>query len=102
MKTLQEPYDEIIADDERKRAFVEVINAGNIDDFMRQHDCPATTEEVKEFLEAKAAQASPTELTAEQLEEVAGGTSVTVTSPCGPSGTDSQETCSCTCIDDCR
>ena len=66
MKTLQELYNEIKASDELKKDFVEAMKSDS----------------VREFLEEKAAEASPLELSPEQLSRVAGG-SVGATQNCG-------------------
>ena len=97
MKTLQDLYSEIIASgDEAKRAFVEAVMADGVEDFMRKHDCLATTEEVREFLITKSRETDPVELTADQLNAVAGG--LTFSNPCGGP----EDTCdSETCIPDC-
>ena len=41
MKTMQELYSEIIASDERKKAFVEAMKEGKLGDFLQAHDCEA-------------------------------------------------------------
>ena len=73
MKTLQDLYEEIKGDDKQKRAFVEAMKAGAVRDFLEERGCDATEEEVREFLEAKAAEDSPIELSMDELAEVAGG-----------------------------
>ena len=55
MKTVQELHNEILASDELKKAFVEAMKAGKLEDFMKAHGCEATAEEIKEYIEAKAA-----------------------------------------------
>lgn len=92
MKTAQELYSEIIASDELKKAFVEAMKAGKLEDFMKAHDCEVTEEEIKEFIETKAAEDTPIELSDEVLSQVAGGTIVTE---------GSFHNCSETCILDC-
>ena len=74
MKTLQDLYIEVKDDDEKKQAFVEAMKADAIQDFLKQNDCDATEDEVREFLEMTAAEDSPMELSMEELEEAAGGT----------------------------
>ena len=56
MKTLQELYNEIVASDEQKKAFVEAMKAGKLEDFLKAHGCEAAVEEVREYIEAKAAE----------------------------------------------
>jgi predicted house-cleaning noncanonical NTP pyrophosphatase (MazG superfamily) len=97
MKTVRELYVEIMANDEQKRAFVEAMKAGKLEDFLKAHDCEATEEEVREFIETKAADDTPLELSVDELERIAGGTIPTDTCCC------THDTCGCsdTCIRDC-
>lgn len=56
MKAFEELYKEIIASDELKAAFTEAAKSKeSFESFMKDHDCPASLEEVKEYLEEKAA-----------------------------------------------
>ena len=71
MKTMQELYNEVIADKELKAQFVEAANAGKLETFLKEHGCAATAEEVKAFLEAKANEDAP--LSFDELENAAGG-----------------------------
>ena len=99
MKTLQELYDEIKGNDALKRSFAEAMRAGVAWDFLRQHDCEATSEELQEFLEGQVARESGSmDLSVEELADVAGGTSYY----CGEGGSQGH-TCECsdTCIEDC-
>ena len=74
MKTLQELFDEVTSTDEKKQEFVEAMKNSKVKDFLRQHDCDATPEELGEFLKAKAADDdTPVELSMDELEKVAGG-----------------------------
>ena len=97
MKTVQELYGEIIASDELKKAFVEAMRADKLGDFLKAHGCEATEEEIREFVETKAAKDVPIELSEDELEHVAGGTFATQT--CGCTGKTYE--CSDTCIRDC-
>lgn len=99
MKSLQELYDEIKGNDVLKKSFAEAMKAGAAVDFLKQHDCEATSEELQEFLEGKVAKESEAmDLSVEELEDVAGGTSYY----CGHGGS-MGHTCECsdTCIRDC-
>lgn len=98
MKTVQELYSEIIASDELKKAFVEAMKASKLGDFLKAHGCEATEEEIQEFIEAKAAEDAPIELSDEELMRVAGGT-IVASDACSMFG----DTCGCsnTCILDC-
>lgn len=71
MKTMQELYNEVMADKELKAQFVEAANAGKLEAFLKEHGCEATAEEVKAFLEAKANEDAP--LSFDELENAAGG-----------------------------
>ena len=98
MKTVQELYGEIIASDKLKKAVVKAMKANKLEDFLRAHDCEATEEEIKEFLETKASEDTPIELSDEQLKDIAGGTFVDSVE-CSHKG----NTCNCSnaCIRDC-
>ena len=96
MKTLQDLYDEARGDEALKASFVEAMRAGAAVDFLKRHDCEATMEELREFLEAKASERDPLELSGDELADVAGGTSYYCGEPCSDS-----DRCSGTCIDDC-
>ena len=98
MRTMQELYSEIIANNELKKAFVEAMKADRLGDFLKSHGCEATVEEVGEFLETKAAEDAPMELSDDELKHVAGGSFVDSVE-CSHKG----NTCNCsnTCIRDC-
>ena len=98
MKTMQELYGEIIASDELKKAFVEAMKAGKLEDFLKERGCEATEEEVKEFVETKAASDAPIELSDDELKHVAAGSGIH-SETCYCTG----KTCGCsnTCIRDC-
>lgn len=98
MKTVQELYREIITSDELKKAFVKAMKASKLEGFLRAHDCEATEEEVREFLETMAAEDTPIELSDDQLRGVAAGSFVDSVE-CSHKG----NTCNCSnsCIRDC-
>ena len=98
MKTMQELYSEIVASDELKKAIVEAMKANELEDFLKAHGCEATEEEVKEFVETKAASDAPIELSDDELKYVAGGSFVDSVE-CSHKG----NTCNCSnsCIRDC-
>ena len=98
MKTLQELYGKVIASDELKKAFAEAMKANKLEDFLKEHGCESTEEEVREFIETKAAADSPIELSDDQLKYVAGGSFVDSVE-CSHKG----NTCNCSnnCIRDC-
>ena len=71
MKTIQELYNEIMANKELKEQFIEAAKAGKQEAFLKEHGCEATLEEVKAFLEAKKNADAP--LSFDKLENAAGG-----------------------------
>jgi hypothetical protein len=71
MKTIQELYSEIMANQELKEQFIEAANAGKQEEFLKAHGCEATMEEVQAFLEAKQNEDAP--LSFDELENAAGG-----------------------------
>ena len=97
MRTLQDFYEQIRGDDEKKRAFVEAMGAGTAEDLLRESGRDVTAEDLEEFLAGAASQAEPLELSDEDLKDVAGGTIPTDTCCC------THDTCGCsdTCIRDC-
>ena len=66
MKSLQELFDEVKGDAALKKAFVEAMREGAAEDFLRGHGCEATSEELREFLECKAKESDPLELSADE------------------------------------
>ena len=72
MKTLQELYNEVIASDELKKEFLEAGKNGKAEEFIKVHGCDATLDEIKAFLENLTK--TDKELSADELENVAGGT----------------------------
>ncbi|MEE5993514.1 MAG: hypothetical protein V3G42_09770 [Oscillospiraceae bacterium] len=71
MKTLQELYNEVIKSDELKKEFLEAGKNGKAEEFIKAHGCDVTLDEIKAFLENLTK--SDNELSAEELENVAGG-----------------------------
>ena len=72
MKTLQEFYNEVIKSDELKKEFLEAGKNGRAEEFIKAHGCDATLDEIKAFLENLTK--ADKELSADELENVAGGT----------------------------
>ena len=72
--------------------------ANKVQDFLKAHGCEATAEEVKEFVETKAAENALIELSDDELERVVGGSFIDSVE-CSHKG----NTCNCsnTCIRDC-
>ena len=71
MKTIQELYNEIMASKELKEQAIEAAKAGKQEEFLKEHGCEATLEDVKAFLEAKQQEDAP--LSFDELENAAGG-----------------------------
>lgn len=71
MKTLNELYNEIQANDELKNALVEAAKSGKILNFFKEHGVEVTEEELNAFVEAKANEDKP--LSKEELSNAAGG-----------------------------
>ena len=71
MKTIQELYNEVMANEELKEQFIEAAKAGRQEEFLKEHGCEATTEELRTFFEAKANEDAP--LSFDELENAAGG-----------------------------
>jgi len=71
MKTLQELYNEIIANDGLKNAFVEAAKDNKVVEFAKEHGVETTLDEIKAFLEAPKPQEK--ELAPEEMENAAGG-----------------------------
>ena len=71
MKTIQELYNEIVGSQELKEKFIEAVNAGKQEAFLKEQGCGATLEEVAAFLKEKSEQDAP--LSLNELENSAGG-----------------------------
>ena len=71
MKTIQELYTEVMANQELKKKFIEAAKAGKQADFLKEHGCEASVEEVAAFLKAQAEEDAP--LSMDELENSAGG-----------------------------
>ena len=69
MKTLQDLYNEVIANDELKTEFMEAAKDGRPMEFLKAHDCEATEEELSAFLKERESG----ELSDEELDNAAGG-----------------------------
>ena len=62
MKSLQDLYKEIIANEELKKAFMEAAKAGKVLEFIKAHGCETTDEELKAFLLRQSGELSDAEL----------------------------------------
>ena len=68
MKTLQELYNEILASDDLKQAFIEATKLGKVQEFLKAHGCDVTAEDLKSFLAQQTG-----ELSDDELDNAAGG-----------------------------
>ena len=74
MATLEEIYQQAIADDGTKAALAEAAKtADGLQAFLAEHDCDATLEELAAFIESK--RGAEGELDENALEGIAGGIS---------------------------
>lgn len=71
MKTIQELYNEVMNNQELKAQAIEAASAGKQKEFLKEHGCDATLEEVAAFLKAKNEEDAP--LSLDELENSAGG-----------------------------
>ena len=70
MKTIEELYGEVIANDELKKEFCS-LKPEEVENFAEKHGCKATFDEIKAFLTEKSAKSG--ELSDEEIAQVAGG-----------------------------
>ena len=71
MKTMEQMYNEALADKDLRASLIKAAKAGKLKEFLKDHGCEATLEEVTAFLRAKAEQDAP--LSFDELENTAGG-----------------------------
>lgn len=77
MKSLHELYEEVKAGDELKKALAAAVKADKVTEFLKDHGCDSTAEELKEFVAEKLNRGKPMrELSEDELDRVAGGTAV--------------------------
>ena len=67
MKTIEELYKSILADNALKAQCAEAIKGGKLDEFLKVQGCDATAEDVKAFIESKK------EASFDELDSTAGG-----------------------------
>ena len=70
MKTIEELYNEILANEELKKEFL-TLKPEEVEGFAAKYGCKAGLDEIKAFLEAKKNQTG--ELSDEELDQIAGG-----------------------------
>ena len=71
MKTMEELFQEVLGSDGLKGAFAQAVSEGRMEEFLKEHGCEASPEEVKAFLQEK--QAKEGELSEAELDVVSGG-----------------------------
>ena len=71
MKTIQELYNEVMANEELKAQCIEAAKAGKFEAFLKEQGCDAALDEVAAFLKAKAEEDAP--LSLNELNQAAGG-----------------------------
>lgn len=57
MKTMEELFKEVLANDKLKEEAVKAIKADKLADFLKAHNCNASVDEVIAFVKAKAEEA---------------------------------------------
>ena len=70
MKTLDELYHEVMADDSLKSEYIEAAGNGGAADFLKAHGCEATEQELEEFMKNGGKSG---ELSDDELDNVAAG-----------------------------
>ena len=70
MKTLDELYSEVMADDSLRSEYMEAAGNGRAEDFLKAHGCEATEQELEEFMK-KGGKSG--ELSDDELDDVAAG-----------------------------
>ena len=53
MKTIQELYEEVIADKKLKDELLAAFHAGKVEEFAKAHGCNAKMDEIKAFVKTK-------------------------------------------------
>ena len=70
MKSIEELYNEVLANEELKKEFL-ALKPEEVEAFAAKYDCKASLDEIKTFFEAKKNQ--PGALSDEELNQIAGG-----------------------------
>ena len=71
MKTIQELYNEVMADKDLKAALIGAAKEGKLMAFLKEHGCGATVQEAAAFLQEKTNEDVP--LSFDELKNAAGG-----------------------------
>ena len=69
MKSLDEMYQEVMADEALKEEFTAAFRDGGVSEFLKAHDCDATEAEVNDYVYGIKEE----ELSLDDLDNVAGG-----------------------------
>ena len=85
MKSLDEMYQEVMADEALKEEFTAAFRDGRVSEFLKAHDCDATEAEVNDYVYGMKEE----ELSLDDLDNVAGG-------GCGFANSN-EKTCTCNC-----
>ena len=67
MKTIEELYNEVIANEDLKEEFIKAFEENKVEEFMKKNGCDATMEDLKQF----ASEEIP--LSEDELDNAAGG-----------------------------
>ena len=73
MKSIQELYDEVMASKELKAEYLKAHREGKIAGFLTAHDCSASVNDLKAFMEGRKDAAKSGELSDDELDDVSGG-----------------------------
>ena len=77
MKTLEELYREVMADNALKSEYLEAAGNGRAEDFLKSHGCEASAQELEAFMEKNGEAAlgnmASGELSDDELDDVAAG-----------------------------
>ena len=73
MKTIEELYNEVMANDDLWKEWVKAQNTGTQEAFLKKYDCSSTLEEAIAFIDEKNNEDE--EISLDQLDHVAGGCS---------------------------
>lgn len=73
MKTIEELYNEIMANDKLRKEYLKAYDEESIADFLSLHDCPASADELCDMFKKLSSENNFLMLDDETLDEVSGG-----------------------------
>ena len=73
MKTIEELYNEIMANDKLRKEYLKAYDEESIADFLSLHDCPASADEFCDMFKMPSSENNFLMLDDETLDEVSGG-----------------------------